>query len=79
MNSEAQRPKKFCRGNDLYDWKKVGFVSETSADTGSGVCGEFYTYDTSAIGNGNGNAGHLYGTEMSDPDKDALLEYLKTL
>lgn len=27
---------------------------------------------------GNGNDGHDYGTALSDPDKDALIEYLKT-
>lgn len=77
LNEAAQRPKKFCRGNDIYDWKKVGFVSETVPDTGSGICGELYTYDTSAIGNSNG--GHLYGSDMSEQDKDALIEFLKTL
>ena len=28
---------------------------------------------------GNGNAGHAFGTTLADPDKDALVEYLKTL
>jgi hypothetical protein len=28
---------------------------------------------------GNSNAGHEYGTNLSDADKRALLEYLKTL
>ena len=77
LNDAALRPKKFCRGNDVYDWKNLGFVSEPVADTGKGICGEFYTYDTSAVG--NSNAGHLYGSDLSDPDKDALLEFLKTL
>lgn len=27
---------------------------------------------------GNGNGGHDYGTGLTDPDKDALIEYLKT-
>ena len=27
----------------------------------------------------NGNAGHAYGTELPDPAKRALLEFLKTL
>jgi mono/diheme cytochrome c family protein len=27
---------------------------------------------------GNGNQGHLYGTELSEPEKQALIEYLKT-
>jgi hypothetical protein len=28
---------------------------------------------------GNGNNGHAYGTQLSDQDKENLLEYLKTL
>jgi hypothetical protein len=28
---------------------------------------------------GNGNGGHLYGTQLPDQDKDALVEYLKRL
>jgi hypothetical protein len=28
---------------------------------------------------GNGNQGHLYGTDLTGPEKSALLEYLKTL
>jgi hypothetical protein len=27
---------------------------------------------------GNGNGGHEYGTELAEPDKNALIEYLKT-
>jgi hypothetical protein len=77
LNDDKQRPKKFCRGNDVYDWNSVGFFSNIGPDTGQGICGEFYTYDTSAPGNSNG--GHLYGTDLSGADKDALVEFLKTL
>jgi hypothetical protein len=28
---------------------------------------------------GNGNGGHPFGTELPAEDKDALIEYLKTL
>lgn len=38
---------------------------------------EGWLYDTSERGNGNG--GHLYGTELSPELKTALVEYLKTL
>jgi hypothetical protein len=27
----------------------------------------------------NGNSGHLYGTDLSGADKDALVEYMKKL
>ena len=33
--------------------------------------------DTKRTGDGNG--GHLWGTDLSEPDRMALLEYLKTL
>ena len=36
-----------------------------------------WVYDTSNVGYGNG--GHTFGDELSDRDRDALLEYLKTL
>jgi hypothetical protein len=36
-----------------------------------------FRFDTGLPGNSNG--GHLWGTELSDADKKALLEYLKTL
>jgi mono/diheme cytochrome c family protein len=36
-------------------------------------------YDSQERGNGNGgHEGRAYGTELSAPDKDALIEYLKT-
>jgi hypothetical protein len=28
---------------------------------------------------GNGNGGHEFGTDLAAADKDALIEYLKTL
>jgi mono/diheme cytochrome c family protein len=65
----AQRATTFYRGNDLYDATNVGFVS-APADGATLI-------DTTRAGNGNG--GHVYGTDMSAVDRDALLEYLKTL
>jgi hypothetical protein len=69
----AERPKTFYRGNDVYDQKNVGFVS-TLATQGKE---KYMLFETSRQGNGNG--GHEYGTDLSDEDRDALLEYLKTL
>ena len=37
---------------------------------------QFSRYDTSVPGNGNG--GHVYGTTLSDADKAAIVEYMKT-
>jgi hypothetical protein len=34
-------------------------------------------FDTSQRGNGNG--GHLYGTDLPAEDRQAIIEYLKTL
>lgn len=67
----AARPKTFHRGSDLYDQRRVGFVSG-----GPDVDGMFL-YDTSLPG--NRNIGHTYGTDLPDQAKDDLLEYLKTL
>jgi len=72
LSPPAERPKVFFRGYDVYDPKKVGFVS-------TGVEAERYgfRYDTSRPGNSNG--GHLWGTDLGAQDKQALIEYLKTL
>jgi len=75
LEPAAKRPKAFHRGNDVYDQRKVGFVSEV-AELG-GV--KFFKYDTSAPGNSNsGHEGRRYGTDLAPADKDALVEYLKT-
>ncbi len=66
-----QRPKVFFTGYDVYDFKRVGFITQGPAALRAG-----FRYDTSDRGNGNG--GHLYGTDLPPRDKAALLEYLKT-
>jgi hypothetical protein len=69
-----KRPGIWYRGSDLFDVKKVGYRSE--AGTGE----DLFRYDTSVLGNGNsGHEGAAYGTELSPSDKDALVEYMKTL
>jgi hypothetical protein len=68
----ANRPAKFFRGDDVFDPVKVGFESNVSQRNGR----SFFAYDTAVPG--NSNAGHLYGTTLQPPDKDALVEYLKT-
>ena len=67
-----ERPSRFYRGYNVYDWRDVGFVSTGSEAEQQGV-----EFDTSLRGNGNG--GHTYGRELSVQDREALLEYLKTL
>lgn len=66
----AQRPKKFALGAREYDPVKLGFVVDTSCSQ------QDCLVDTAVTGNGNG--GHLWGTDLTDPDRMALLEYLKT-
>lgn len=73
LRRPADRPPVFYRGNDVYDWADLGFDSTTPSEGGR----EYFRFDTRLPGNGNG--GHTYGVDLSDPDKDALLEYLKTL
>lgn len=68
----GQRPEVFYRGYDVLDRENLGFVSR-----GPEARREGWRYDTRVRGNGNG--GHLYGTDLDPTDKEALLEYLKTL
>ena len=72
LEKPENRPSVFWRGYDVYDYKSLGFIwSGTEAETAG------FRYDTSV--RGNSNAGHAYGTELKAKDKEALLEYLKTL
>jgi mono/diheme cytochrome c family protein len=80
------RPPKFFRGYDVYDFARVGFISNLPSENGR----SFFSYDTAAPG--NGNAGHedpadgssplpaplRYGTNLPADEKDAIVEYLKT-
>jgi hypothetical protein len=65
-----QRPKKFALGGREYDPVKVGFAVTTACDQ------QDCLVDTTRTGDGNG--GHLWGTDLSEPDRTALLEYLKS-
>ena len=75
LEPAARRPQVFYRGNDVYDQKKVGFVSD-AAKAGERA---LFRFDTSIPGNSNkGHEGPQYGTHLPDNDKAALVEYLKT-
>src|SRR5271166_1134272 len=65
-----QRPKTFPLGPREYDPVKLGFVVDTACSQKDCVV------DTARTGDGNG--GHLWGTDLSESDRMALLEYLKT-
>lgn len=69
-----KRPKEFYRGYDVYDPKRVGFISNVAEENGH----KFFLYKTELPGNGNvGHEGSEYGTLLSPEEKDALVEYLK--
>ena len=72
MKPPAQRAVTFYRGNNLLNRQDLGFVSDLAQEKGL----HFALFDTRQTG--NSNAGHQYGTELSDQDKKAILEYLKT-
>lgn len=73
LKPPAQRATTFYRGNNLLNAHDLGFVSDLPQENGL----HFAPFDTRQPG--NSNAGHLYGTELSDQDKRAIIEYLKTL
>ena len=67
----SQRPKIFYVGSWEFDPVDVG------VETGSPFAGAF-TFDTRLPGNSNG--GHEYGTiNLTEPERMALIEFLKTL
>jgi len=72
----ACRPAKWYRGGDILDTAKVGYRSD-----GYGYdVKDLFLYDTSVAGNSNrGHEGKAYGTELPSADKDAIVEYMKTL
>ncbi|MBU6456809.1 MAG: hypothetical protein KGQ48_04625 [Bradyrhizobium sp.] len=73
LKPAAQRVKQFKIG-PAYDIVNVGLAVEQPQFN--------YTVTTTGCGDlnsGNSNCGHEFGTHLSDPEKKALLEYLKTL
>src|SRR5262245_23568216 len=72
LSPPEQRPVTFFRGYNVVDLERVGFLA-----TGDEAAANGFRFDTKLRGNGNG--GHVYGSELSEGDKRALLEYLKTM
>ena len=66
------RPALFYRGYDVYEPQRGGFVSQGPDAERKGT-----PFDVAALG--NSNQGHEYGTDLTAEEKDALVEYLKTL
>jgi hypothetical protein len=74
LEPSARRPSAFYRGYDVFDQKRVGFVSDVAEEKGR----KYFRYNTEEPGNSNkGHEGKRYGTELSNTEKDALVEYLK--
>jgi hypothetical protein len=70
LKGAAERPATFYVGNWEFDPDRLGFEWQ----------GPFlgaFEFDTSITG--NSNAGHEHGTALSEGDKRAVIEYLKTL
>ena len=69
LQPAAKRPVTFRRGGRDYDPVAVGF-REPPPDR------DAFVFDTRL--SGNRNIGHEYGTDLVEPDRLDLLEYLKT-
>ena len=69
LTPPSKRPAKFMVGDGVFDPRDVGFKSEEN--------GSNFIFDTSRIG--NSNSGHSFGVDLSDEEKLALIEYLKSL
>jgi hypothetical protein len=73
----AKRSPAFNMGTREFDPKLVGYVTAPSVDNSF----VFQTHDASGAPlDGNSNAGHDYGNAtLSDDDRWALIEFMKTL
>ena len=73
LKPEDQRPRAFYVGSWVLDTKDVGIKADAPEEGGV----KLYRFDTTL--EGNSNAGHNYGTRLSDDEKRQLIEYIKTL
>jgi len=71
LEPASARPVLFWIGYDVYDYERVGFITNGEAAQRLG-----WRFDTNAPG--NGSHGHEYGTRLTAAQKAALIEYLKT-
>ena len=73
LEAAEARPAVWYRGSDELDLERVGYKASTASP-------DLFVYDTSVPGNSNGgHEGAEYGTELPPADKDAIVEYMKTL
>jgi hypothetical protein len=91
LEPENRRPRSFYRGYDVLDRWNVGFVARRCAGDDAempagresvefqwGCMPKDRGWLYHAAERGNGNQGHRYGVQLSDEQKRALVEYLKT-
>lgn len=83
LNSKA-RPKYFTRsyrtGKEDYDSERLGWkikVLERGAEPGDPATEQRKIYDTTLPG--RGNRGHTYGDKLTEEERSAVIEFLKTL
>jgi hypothetical protein len=72
LSSPESRPAKFYRGQDGLDPVKLGLTSIESPSSP-----DQFLMDTTIPG--NGNQGHPFGVPLSEQERWAVIEYLKTL
>lgn len=70
LQPPQHRPVTFARGGDVLDPVKVGFVPGPGPRTS-------FQFDTRL--RGNQNTGHTFGVDLPEADKQAIVEFLKTL
>jgi hypothetical protein len=75
LKPPSERPAAFLRGSDIVDPQRGGMLAPACDPSRPGK--DTFCFDTGLPGNGNG--GHLYGTDLPAAEKDDLLAYLLTL
>jgi mono/diheme cytochrome c family protein len=75
LSAPAERMPAYVRGLDVIDGKNGGFTAPRCDPAGRPPA-QGFCYDTKKPGNGNG--GHVYGTNLTAAEKDDLLAYLLT-
>jgi hypothetical protein len=74
LQPAARRPKTFSIGVKTFDPVRVGYLTDVPGFPKL----EIFDNDGQTTV-GNSNAGHEYGTDLSDEERRQLIEYLKTL
>jgi hypothetical protein len=80
LTPAERRPACFLVGSREYDPKKLGYKYAEGQDCNATAPAGLFLLKTTEPGNGNkGHSGSIYGTDLPDDQKEALLEYLKTI